>query len=96
MLPTVEPWVVPGENVDNPGGIPNVNPLDTLSSDLHEWGGRVRSSPMSSVVPIQPKTREHTQQSFSSRIQPDQSTACGWSLQPKLSGCISFEKDAAA
>lgn len=42
MLPTVEPWVVPGENVDNPGGIPNVNPLDTLSSDLHEWGGRVR------------------------------------------------------
>jgi hypothetical protein len=41
MLPTVEPWVVPGENVDNPGGVPNVNPLDTLSSDLHPWGGRI-------------------------------------------------------
>lgn len=43
MLPTVEPWVVPGENVKNPGGIDNVNPLDTLSSDLHPWGGRVRA-----------------------------------------------------
>ncbi len=42
MLPAVPPWVVPGENVDNPGGVPNVNPLDTLSSDIHEWGGRVR------------------------------------------------------
>ena len=45
MLPTVEPWVVPGENVENPGGVDNVNPLDTLSSDLHPWGGRVRSVP---------------------------------------------------
>ena len=35
MLPTVEPWVVPGDNVENPGGVDNVNPLDTLSSDLH-------------------------------------------------------------
>ena len=43
MLPTVEPWVVPGENVKNPGGVDNVNPLDTLSSDLHPWGGRVRA-----------------------------------------------------
>lgn len=41
LLPTVEPWVVPGENVMNPGDVENVNPLDTLSSDLHEWGGRV-------------------------------------------------------
>ena len=41
LLPTVPPWVVPGENVENPGGVENVNPLDTLSSDLHEWGGRV-------------------------------------------------------
>jgi hypothetical protein len=34
--------VVPGENVKNPGDVDNVNPLDTLSSDLHPWGGRVR------------------------------------------------------
>ena len=33
MLPAVEPWVVPGENVENPGGIMNANPLDTLSSE---------------------------------------------------------------
>jgi hypothetical protein len=50
MLPTVEPWVVPGENVDNPGGVPNVNPLDTLSSDLHPWGGRVRPRPIVSLA----------------------------------------------
>jgi len=43
MLPAVPPWVVPGENVENPGGVDNVNPLDTLSSDIHEWGGRVRA-----------------------------------------------------
>ena len=43
MLPAVPPWVVPGENVENPGGVENVNPLDTLSSDIHEWGGRVRA-----------------------------------------------------
>ena len=42
MLPAVEPWVVPGENVENPGGIMNANPLDTLSSEYHEWGNRVR------------------------------------------------------
>ena len=42
MLPAVEPWVVPGENVENPGGIMNANPLDTLSSEYHEWGTRVR------------------------------------------------------
>mmetsp|Transcript_54710 Transcript_54710/g.88670 ORF Transcript_54710/g.88670 Transcript_54710/m.88670 type:complete len:80 (+) Transcript_54710:32-271(+) len=41
MLPAVEPWVVPGENVMNPGGVENVNPLDTLSSEYHPWGVRI-------------------------------------------------------
>ena len=50
ILPTVEPWVVPGENVENSPGVDNVNPLDTLSSDLHAWGGRVRTSSRSRSV----------------------------------------------
>ncbi|EKX53305.1 hypothetical protein GUITHDRAFT_150372 [Guillardia theta CCMP2712] len=34
-------WTVPGENVTNPGGKENLNPLDDLSSSLHPWGTRI-------------------------------------------------------
>ena len=36
-------FMVPGEDVENPGGLPNKNPMDDLNVDLQEWGGRVRS-----------------------------------------------------
>jgi hypothetical protein len=34
-------FLVPGEGVDNPGGLPNKNPMDDLNTDLQAWGGRV-------------------------------------------------------
>ena len=36
-------FMVPGEDVENPGGLPNKNPLDDLNVDLQQWGGRVRT-----------------------------------------------------
>lgn len=59
MLPAVEPWVVPGENVMNPGGVENVNPLDTLSSEYHPWGVRVRLSLLPSPLPSPHCTQCH-------------------------------------
>jgi hypothetical protein len=34
-------FMVPGENVENPGGLENKNPMDDLNTDLQAWGGRV-------------------------------------------------------
>ena len=36
-------FMVPGEDVENPGGLPNKNPLDDLNVDFQQWGGRVRT-----------------------------------------------------
>ena len=34
-------FMVPGEEVENPGGLPNKNPMDDLNVDIQAWGGRV-------------------------------------------------------
>jgi hypothetical protein len=34
-------FMVPGENVENPGGLENKNPMDDLNTDIQAWGGRV-------------------------------------------------------
>jgi hypothetical protein len=41
LFTMLENWVVPGENVTNPGDKENHNPMDDLNVDPHAWGGRV-------------------------------------------------------
>eukprot|EP00291_Cryptomonas_curvata_P026252 CAMPEP_0172175492 /NCGR_PEP_ID=MMETSP1050-20130122/14261_1 /TAXON_ID=233186 /ORGANISM="Cryptomonas curvata, Strain CCAP979/52" /LENGTH=70 /DNA_ID=CAMNT_0012847607 /DNA_START=20 /DNA_END=229 /DNA_ORIENTATION=- len=38
-------FMVPGENVENPGGLENKNPMDDLNTDLQAWGGRIPNLP---------------------------------------------------